>query len=81
MNQLASPAWADFLYDRHARFIQIILRGEPFNQHKIVEQFIAQKKPLAELPLGWSEKMPPPRMRSGSRHWAIANKKRKHYPK
>ena len=56
MNQLASPAWADFLYDRHARFIQIILRGEPFNQHKIVEQFIAQKKPLAELPLGWSEK-------------------------
>lgn len=55
MNQLESPAWQDFLYDRHARFIQITLRGEPFNQHNITEQFLAQKKPLAELPLGWNE--------------------------
>lgn len=55
MNQLELPAWQDFLYDRHARFIQITLRGEPFNQHNIIEQFLAQKKPLAELPLGWNE--------------------------
>lgn len=55
MNQLESPAWQDFLYDRHARFIQVTLRGEPFNQHKIIEQFLAQKRPLAELPLGWNE--------------------------
>lgn len=55
MNQLESPAWKDFLYDRHARFIQITQRGEPFNQHQIIEQFIAQKRPLAELPLGWNE--------------------------
>jgi hypothetical protein len=27
MNQLETPAWSDFLYDRHARFIQIALRG------------------------------------------------------
>jgi Flp pilus assembly protein TadD len=25
------------------------------NQHKITEQFLAQKKPLAALPLGWNE--------------------------
>lgn len=55
MNQLESPAWQDFLFDRHARFIQITLRGGPFNQHNIIEQFIAQKKPLAELLLGWNE--------------------------
>lgn len=55
INQLELPAWQDFLYDRHARFIQITLRGEPFNQHNIIEQFLAQKKPLAELPLGWNE--------------------------
>lgn len=56
MNQLASPVWQEFLYDRHFRFTQIILRGEPFNQHNIIEQFLALKKPLAELPLGWNEK-------------------------
>ncbi|QGN40299.1 TonB family protein [Klebsiella oxytoca] len=55
MNQLELPAWQDFLYDRHARFIQITLRGEPFNQHNIIEQFLAQKRPLAELPLGWNK--------------------------
>lgn len=55
MNQLESPAWQDFLFDRHARFIQITLRGEPFNPHKIIEKFLARKKPLAELPLGWNE--------------------------
>ncbi|MEK0206478.1 TonB family protein [Klebsiella michiganensis] len=55
MNQLESPAWQGFLYDRHARFIQITLGGEPFNQHQIIEQFLAQKRPLAELPLGWNE--------------------------
>ncbi|USB41309.1 TonB family protein [Klebsiella africana] len=55
MNQLETPVWSDFLYDRHARFIQIALRGGALNQHKITEQFLAQKKPLASLPLGWNE--------------------------
>ncbi|WP_407324393.1 hypothetical protein [Klebsiella variicola] len=27
MNQLETPAWSDFLYKRHARFIQIALQG------------------------------------------------------
>ncbi|MFW4196201.1 energy transducer TonB, partial [Klebsiella sp. 10982] len=55
MNQLETPAWSDFLYKRHARFIQIALQGGPLDQHKITEQFLAQKKPLAALPLGWNE--------------------------
>lgn len=55
MNQLELPAWQDFLYDRHTRFIQITLRGEPFNQHNIIEQFLAHKKPLTDLPLGWNK--------------------------
>lgn len=54
MNQLESPAWQDFLYvrDRYARFNHIT---QPFNQHNIIELFLARKKPLTELPLGWNE--------------------------
>ena len=80
MNQLETPAWSDFLYDRHARFIQIVLRGGPLDQHKITEQFLAQKKRCGRCRLAGMKKMPPPRMRSGSRRWAIVNGKRMRYP-
>lgn len=54
MNQLASPAWEDFLYDRHARFIQIT-QLKPVNQMAVIARFNDLKKPLAEKPLGWNE--------------------------
>ncbi|XLF18962.1 hypothetical protein ACJEDN_00920 [Klebsiella pneumoniae] len=81
MNQLETPAWSDFLYKRHARFIQIALQGGRWISTRSPSNFSRRKNRWRRCRLAGMKKMLKLRIRSGSRRWAIVNGKRKHYPK